>query len=322
MEKLKYNWGIDGHERVLNFLEAELAAGNLAHAYLFAGPEKIGKHTVAKTLAHILQCPNNFCHECAICREIEKGYHSDTIELSDNGESVKIEEIREILTKLNLSRQSSYKILLVQNIERMTLESANAMLKTLEDPPENVIFILTTSRIKEILPTIISRVRVYNFRRLSNEDLAKVLQRLYPLADEEQIQTVSSFALGKPGTAIDFMRDPQLYDEYKKMYNDICQFVSKPDKANQFMYIAQLVKTKKENEDPAMIKDFLDVLTAVLRKKMLEKISGQTGQSGQGASAKDLEKIINLIIEAQRAQDLLKRNVNPKLLLENLLMQL
>lgn len=320
MTGLKYNWGTDGHERVLALLERELEEGNISHAYLLTGPDKIGKYTVAKRLAHILQCPNNFCHTCSVCQEIDKGYHSDTIEIVDNGESIKIEEIRDVLVKMNLSKQSAYKILLIQNIERMGQDAANAMLKMLEDPPERVVFILTASRVKEILPTIISRVRVHNFRRLSDADLAKVLQGLYPNVGEEQIKMVSSFALGKPGTAIDFMRDPQLYDEYKKMYNAICLFVKKPDRVNQFMYIADLVKAKKDNEDPALIKNFLDVLTAVLRNELLELVA--SGGEREGASRESVVRIVNLIIEAQRARELLKRNVNTKMLLENLLMQL
>ncbi len=312
MIKHLYNWNITGHDRGISELEKEIAAKNVAHAYLFSGPEQVGKFTVAKTLAHILQCPDNYCHNCPVCREIDKGYHADTIEISDNGESIKIEEIRDIISRLNMSRNGAYRILLVQNVERMTLEAANAMLKTLEDPPGGVIFLLTTSRIREILATIISRVRVYNFQRLPEQKILELLQELYPLADLNLLEQVVSFSMGKPGRAVKYMQDPQLLEQAREMYNDVSLFVKKPDRASEFAYIADLVKMSKETESDRPIRDFMDIFTAVLRKKLLEMPGGANAAGGT----------INLIRETQKAQDLLKRNVNTRLLLENLMLQL
>ena len=307
-----YNWKIKGHDRVIAELEKELVAGNISHAYLFAGPDNVGKYTVAKTLARILQCENNFCHTCSTCAEIEKGYHSDTLELLDDGESIKIDTVRDLTLKLNMSKNSRRKILLIQNIERMTLESANAMLKTREDPPEGVVFLLTTGRIKDVLPTILSRVRTYNFQRLTEQSVVELLQTAYPLADTDMISQVASFAAGKPGKAISLMQNPGLLDEARKMYNDIRIFVKKPDRANEFAYIADIVKTGKDNEGSDVIRDFLDTFTAVLRQEMLEK--AKNGES--------VQKFTALIEEAQQARDLLKRNVNNRLLLENLVLHL
>ena len=313
MTDLKYNWEIDGHNKILAALEADILSGKINHAYLFAGPDNIGKMTVAKKMAHILQCPEGYCHNCSVCNEIDKGYHSDTIEVIDNGESIKIEEVRNFIEKANLTKQTKYKILLIQNIERMTPEAANSLLKTLEDPPQNVIFILTTSRIKDVLPTIISRVRLYTFHRLRDEDVENILRKFYPLADTDELKDVSGFAMGRPGLALDFMREPELLNNYRKMYNDIWEFVRKPNIVDAFIYIDEIVKQKKDEEDGSIVKNYLDTLTAVLRKHLIDLASSN-------ASEEQIKKYLDALKMAQRAQELLKRNVNNRLLLENLML--
>ncbi|KKT19207.1 MAG: polymerase III, delta-prime subunit protein [Candidatus Peregrinibacteria bacterium GW2011_GWA2_43_8] len=92
-----YKWPIIGHEEQLKRLEADLKNGHLAHAYIFVGPDKVGKFLVAKTLAGILQCPNNYCRSCPTCVQVMKGVHLDTIEMRDDGESIKIERVRALI---------------------------------------------------------------------------------------------------------------------------------------------------------------------------------------------------------------------------------
>ena len=312
---LTYNWNIDGHEGVLKLLESDLAEKNLAHAYLFSGPKGVGKFTAAKIMAHILQCENEYCHTCAVCNEIEKGYHSDTIEFRDEGESIKIEQIRGVLEKLHMSKHAPYKILLVQDIERMTGESANALLKTLEDPPDNVIFLLTTSSVKEVLPTILSRVRLLKFRRVADADIAALIRKHYPHADQLTIETVCAFSLGRAGRALSFMQDDDLYRSYRKIFDDIEFFLQKPDRAQQFTYIGELVALQKERDDETIIQDFLEVFLVVLRKQLLMKANGNRAIVSQ-------EKILEAISRAQQSRELLKRNVNARLLLENMLLPL
>jgi len=309
--QLKYDWKIAGHKARIADLEKEILEQRLSHAYLFSGPEQVGKYTVAKTMAGIIQCPNDYCHECPTCKEIEKGYHSDTIEVSDDGESIKIEEVREILAKLNLSRTSQRKILLIRNLERMTLEAANAMLKTLEDPPDGVMFLMTTSREREILPTIISRVRLYVFQRLPEQKILELLKSLYPLVEPELLSQVASFSLGRPGRAVKFMREPELLEEARKMYNDVSAFVKKPDRLAEFSYAEHITKLVKERESDRPLRDFLDTFAAVMRVKMLEEEDGPARL-----------KTVRLMGEIQKSRDLTKRNVNTRLLLENLMLQL
>ena len=132
---MKYNWSIIGHEKQLSQLENDISSGSLSHAYLLAGPNSVGKHTVAKKMAGILQCENDFCHKCNTCIQVEHGSHVDTLVFKDDKNSLKILEVRGLLEKAMMTAQARYKIFIIQSIERMTTEAANSFLKVLEEPP-------------------------------------------------------------------------------------------------------------------------------------------------------------------------------------------
>lgn len=309
---LKYQWNIIGNRPVLKSLEQDLANGKLAHAYLFDGTDNIGKYTAAKIFAHIAQCPNDYCHECSVCQEIDKGYHSDTMEIIDNGESIKIETIRETLAKLYMSKQSAYKILLIQNIERMTAEAANAMLKTLEDPPEGVMFLLTTSRVQDTLSTIISRVRTMHFHRLSDQQVREVLEQCFPLAETSMLDLIVTYAVGKPGKAYRLMEDPGLLETYQRRYNDFDLLLKKRDVTGGFAMIQDLVKSSKEEDGSHELQDFLDLFLAMVRQRMIDAHDDREAMA----------RLSTLADKTLHVFDLLKRNVNTRLLLENLMLSL
>jgi DNA polymerase III delta' subunit len=305
----KFNWDIIGHNKALQALESDIKTDNLVHAYLFAGTASIGKFTIAKRFAHILQCEKNFCGECNSCREIDKGIHSDTIEMADDGQSIKIEQIRKVLERLHMTKQSPYKIFLLQNIERMTLEASNALLKNLEDPMPRTVFLLTTSNLKEILPTIISRVRLIKFKELSDKAMMEVIQKHNPLIDAEMVNAVCALAPGKPGKALSLLEDSEMCDLYQKMHSDIETFLREPSLTDQFAYIDNIVKESKEDEQHNLINEFLHIFQLVLRKQLFadNAIIPQ-------------EKAVLLLRYIQKMQQYLKLNVNTRLLLENMML--
>ena len=300
---MKYNWSIIGHENQLLQIERDLASGNLAHAYLLAGPNSVGKNTVAKKMAGILQCENDFCHNCNACLQVEKGCHVDTVVFEDDGESIKIETVRKILERLNMTRQAPYKVLLIQSLERMTTEAANSFLKMLEEPPERTIFIMTTDNVRLILPTILSRVRVVKFNSVSDSYLREKLATLYPQSDTETLETVSRLALGKTGKAVHLMEHPEALAEYLKIYHDIQNFLTYRSVVERFSYIEEMV------EDAKKIETFMSILTHVMRSKMLETPEGAT-------------KVVKALSKIDEAAMLLKKNVNTRLVLENLMLQI
>lgn len=300
---MKYNWSIIGHEKQLLQIEKDLESGNLAHAYLLSGPNSVGKNTVAKKMAGILQCENDFCHNCNACTQIEKGCHVDTVVFEDDGESIKIETVRKILERLSMTRQAPYKILLVQSLERMGVEAANSFLKMLEEPPERTVFIMTTDNVRLILPTILSRVRVVQFNSVSHLYLREKLKSLYPERDAETLETVSLLSMGKTGKAVHLMEHPESLAEYLKIYHDIQNFFAYKSVVERFSYIEEMA------EDPKKIETFINILTHVVRSQMLEL-------------KKDSPKQIKALSKINEAAMLLKKNVNVRLVLENLMLQI
>jgi DNA polymerase III subunit delta' len=302
---MKYNWSIIGHEKQLKLLEDDVSSGNLSHAYLLSGPNSVGKHTVSKKLAGILQCENDFCHSCTACTQVLKGSHIDTIEYKDDKQSLKIAEVRKLIDRISTTKQSKYRVVLIQSIERMTTEAANSFLKVLEEPPEKTIFILTTNNLRQLLPTIVSRVRVMKFSSSSYEFLYENIHKLYPDRKEEDIKRACLFSLGKPGKAVHLMENSDALANYIKNYHEILSFLDHKNIVDRFSYVDEIL----DDEGNKKVTLFLNLLTHVLRSKLLE------GKIGHRVCAKTLVKITD-------AGMLIKRNVNKRLVLENLMLSL
>lgn len=307
-QKLKYNWSIIGHESALLRVEQDVSSGNIFHAYLLAGPNSVGKFTVAKKLAGILQCEQDFCHECKTCLQIEKGSHIDTVEMIDDGESIKIEEMRDLIQRANLTRQSRYKVFIIQSIERMTTEAANSFLKILEEPPAFTVFILTTNNLAEILPTIVSRVRAIKFNNVSAGFLTQKMKELYPLVDDETVHKVSLFSLGQTGRAINLMENPDALAKHVAVYHLVQNFLQSKSIYDRFSFVDDLLREEHD------LRLFLGILTNVVRTKLLEG----DGDEAEAHAASYLE----LLAEIEKANMWLKTNVNDRLILENLMLKI
>jgi len=158
-----------------------LAKDHLAHAYLLVGPQDSGKTQTALSLAQMVNCESDLskpCGECAACRKIASGNHPDVHILgNDEMDSIKIEEIRFLLGRAHLMAfEAKTKVFIIRNIELMTLEAANALLKTLEEPAPNTLMILTTSVPEANLETIKSRCHIVKFFPASVNRIAKYLE--------------------------------------------------------------------------------------------------------------------------------------------------
>ena len=179
---------VAGQQRIVRTLRNALSTGKIAHAYLFAGPRGTGKTTMAKLLAKALNCEEGIgkqCNECKNCRAIIEGTHPDVLELdaaSNNG----VDEIRELIDRVKYGCiLGRYKVYIIDEVHMLSAGAFNALLKTLEEPPEHVIFILATTEPHKILPTILSRCQRYDFTRVSNEDIK---ERIKIILEEEGIE--------------------------------------------------------------------------------------------------------------------------------------
>lgn len=176
---------VSGQEMITQTLRNAIRQQKSSHAYLFTGPRGTGKTSVAKIFAKAINCPNSSdgepCNDCAICEQITNGSLGDVIEIdaaSNNG----VEEIRDIRDKANYApTQADYKVYIIDEVHMLSMGAFNALLKTLEEPPRNVVFVLATTEPHKIPLTIISRTQRFDFRRISQE---AIMDRMEYILDE------------------------------------------------------------------------------------------------------------------------------------------
>jgi len=178
---------VAGQQHIVKTIKNALATGKLAHAYLFTGPRGTGKTTMAKLLAKALNCEEGLGHQCNMCkncRAIMEGSHPDVLEL-DAASNNSVDDVRELIDKVKYGTiLGRYKVYIIDEVHMLSTGAFNALLKTLEEPPEHVIFILATTEPHKILPTILSRCQRYDFTKVSDKDIK---ERLRVVLQEEEI---------------------------------------------------------------------------------------------------------------------------------------
>lgn len=194
---------VAGQKHIVRTLKNALASNKIAHAYLFCGPRGTGKTSMAKLFAKALNCEEGIghqCNKCSNCLEVIEGSHPDVIEIdaaSNNG----VEQVRDLIDKVNyLPIKGRYKVYIIDEVHMMTANAFNALLKTLEEPPAHVIFILATTEPHNILPTILSRCQRYDFTKVSDADIytrmVDILNKEGVSYTEEGIKAVITLADG------------------------------------------------------------------------------------------------------------------------------
>ena len=179
---------VAGQKYIVKTLEKQIKEGKTTHAYLFSGPRGTGKTTMAKIFAKAINCESDGhvpCNECENCKEITVGSHPDIIEI-DAASNTSVDNMRDLIEKTKyLPSLGKYKVYIIDECHMLSNGAWNALLKTLEEPPAHVIFILATTDVQKVIPTIISRCQRFDFGKINKYDMK---ERLTDVLTEEKIE--------------------------------------------------------------------------------------------------------------------------------------
>lgn len=217
-----------GQEHVTTTLKNQIISGNIGHAYIFAGTKGTGKTSTAKIFSRAVNClspvDGNPCNECEICKGIMDESIMDVIEM-DAASNRKIEDIREIRDKVIYPpSKAKYKIYIIDEVHMLTNQAFNALLKTLEEPPKHLIFILATTELQKLPQTIVSRCQRFDFKRLSSRDIIanmeNILDGLNIEVDEKVLKLIARNSDGAMRDALSLLDQLISYDSENLTYSD------------------------------------------------------------------------------------------------------
>ncbi|MBQ6920880.1 MAG: DNA polymerase III subunit gamma/tau [Bacilli bacterium] len=239
---------VAGQEHIVKTLKNALATGKIAHAYLFAGPRGTGKTTMAKLFAKALNCEEGIghqCNECKNCVSIIEGNHPDVLELdaaSNNG----VDEIRELIDKVKYGTiLGRYKVYIIDEVHMLSAGAFNALLKTLEEPPEHVIFILATTEPHKILPTILSRCQRYDFTKVSEVDIKERLKAILLNENveyvEDAVELIVSLADGGMRDALSILEKVLAYSNNRLIVEDVLNIFALESKEEKIKLLKSIV---------------------------------------------------------------------------------
>lgn len=251
---------VAGQTQIVQTLKNALKENKIAHAYLFAGPRGTGKTTMARLLAKALNCQSGFghqCNKCESCLAINEGTHPDVIEI-DAASNRGIDDIRDLISKIKYSPVlGKYKVYIIDEVHMMTTEAFNALLKTLEEPPANVVFILATTEPYKLMPTILSRVQRYDFDKVSDENILEkvkdILVKENVAFEEDALKEIISLADGGVRDTLSMVDQAIVYSDMNitmSSVEELFALTSKDDKLKLLLAI--------QNKDVAKLNVLLD----------------------------------------------------------------
>jgi len=323
---------IVGHQKQWEFLKKSFLDSKISHAYLFSGPKNMGKKTLALEFIKYIFCqalknpPPNFsggppgqeknrpCNLCSFCQAILKKTHPDFIEVLPEKREIQIFQIRDLIWKLSLKPfLALYKTAIIDRAHLMNAQAQNCLLKTLEEPKGNAILILITEHPELLFETIRSRLQEIKFFQVPKEEIENFLREKG--VSEKKVKEIAFISLGRPGKAIEFLENPKKLENEKEEISRLAGTLNS-DLASRFQWAKTLSKKN--------LGDCLEIWLRYFREVLLFK----TGNLEKMSFSANLEKlpvnrIKKIIEELERFHFLiLKKNINKRLALEILMMQI
>ncbi|HLA99447.1 MAG TPA: DNA polymerase III subunit, partial [Anaerolineales bacterium] len=284
------NWEIIGHDWAVSALREHVASGQQRHAYLFTGPRGVGRRTLALRFAQALNCtqplaPGEPCGTCRACTRIEKMQHPDlaVVQAEEEGGTLKVDQVRELGRSLALAPyEARYRLALLLRFEEAHISAANALLKTLEEPAERVILLVTAESSEALLPTIVSRCEVLRLRPVPYEILSAGLQRRLGLP-AERARLLAQLSGGRPGYALRLHGSPEMLHRREQSLVDHFNLLNS-NLVQRFDYAEKLAR------DKAALVDVLQTWLSLWRDVLLKA----AGASTPPVNADQREAIANL----------------------------
>ncbi|MBI2953169.1 MAG: DNA polymerase III subunit delta' [Chloroflexi bacterium] len=333
-------WGIVGHKRAVSLLRRSVERGRISHAYLFSGASGIGKTTLAMTFAKVLLCasPDPPCNECRRCQSIAKGTHPDvrllkvaagsnealgneTTAKTGKSRSIKIEQIRELQRDTALlPYEGQWKVYIIRNAEDMSIEAANCLLKTLEEPPRSVVLILTCADAKIVPATIVSRCQHVSLWPLGVEEVTAALRQRSGIA-EADAKTLAHLSDGRIGWALNAAADSSIVGDRDDRLHKVVD-VTGGSRTARFKYAEELAALF--SRDPEAVYATLDLWLSWWRDLLLIKNGCHDMVTNlhmvtrllEQAMKYTVEQLHGFMVEIESARSQLERNVNARLALE------
>lgn len=314
-----------GHEMALDLLRQSIATQRLSQSLLITGTQSLGKATLARAIAIVLNCAPaaSNCHDCPATEHILGNVHPDVIVLDDEDAPISIQEIRTLQHDLSLRPyESRYKVAILCDFERATISAANALLKTLEEPPDHVRLILTARNSAQLLPTIVSRCQVIPLKVVAPTTISTALQTRFQLS-MDQATLLSRLSAGRPGWAIRMLENPELLQSRQKMLLHLLELLAQG-------YAARLAYAQKVAAEAEQIQPLLNLWLTWWHDVMLVKhgiaeavvnidLADEIETVATTLSGADISGAIK---QMQQALQNLRYNVNSRLNLEVLLLNL
>lgn len=307
---------IIGHQCILEFFKKSIERNRVAHAYLFTGPDNIGKKTVAEEFVKMLDCRHGSPDVLIIKPAVVEKKESDGWRKKEK--EITIKQARQICRQLSLSPyENPYKIVLIEQPERMRKEAVNALLKTLEEPRGKSILILISANPLLILPTVVSRCQIVRFYPVSNSEIEKALRAFGQSTDNKEdkdYEKIIRFSCGRPGLAVQYLKNPQILKARDKILKDLSKLIQ-ADLNERYHYAEQLAKDNLE------ARRVLNYWLFWFRDLLLEKCGGRPAKNQNYGYS--FIRLSNIIRSIRKTDELLSNpSINHRLVIESLMLEL